>query len=108
MSGRGFVGRLNERVMIERWHSQQDDLACDPGEWVKLKSLWAHVDSKAHVPGVEGATRSVRQRWLVTIRDVEDVDFHCRLIWRGRHLKPLSFSRDLKRQTTILTEEQSS
>lgn len=94
MSGAGFAGMLNERVVPERWIAAGDDLGGDPGQWMAQDALWARIIPENSRPATKGDALSTRRRFRVEMRDVPEMGLHHRLIWRGSALTLLAVARD--------------
>lgn len=88
-----MIGRLRERIALERPVLGADGAGGGPLAWVALDLnpvVWARVEAVAGDEPVAADQRQAEVTYRITLRARADLSAECRAVWRGQALDILA------------------
>ncbi len=88
------IGKLRERVLVQQYIEQDDNVGGDIGTFEDLCSIWAQVTTKSNDESIIGGSIQSQNTYTFRIRRRDDIKASMRLIWQGRTLNIVSIQPD--------------
>lgn len=86
MSGGEFLGRMRERVTLERRMGLPDGLGGVTSDWQPVAHVWAALEAVSLPENQIGGRLANPVRYQVVLRSLPDLSLAWRLKWRNRRL----------------------